>query len=207
MVEGTSLYLLILLVELALGPLMSLVIYNTNKSKSELFRDYTIVGVIQLCALCFGLYSVGMSRPVYLVFVKDRVEVVSSVELAEKDLMEADETYQSLSWVGPRFICTESPTDPVERSNLLMSALAGKDIQLQPKYYRECKKNEVIDKAYTLQELGQLTQIDYGVLPYSLKESGFKWLPVVTRFGAWTLFFKGESFEDQVFLDLNPFEL
>jgi len=57
MVGGTELFLLVVGCDMALGPLISLVIYNSRKSRRELITDYTIIGAVQLAALIYGVYS------------------------------------------------------------------------------------------------------------------------------------------------------
>ena len=47
MIGGTELFMLVVGCDLALGPLISLVIYNSRKSRRELVIDYTIVGAVQ----------------------------------------------------------------------------------------------------------------------------------------------------------------
>ena len=206
MLSGTDLYLLVLMVELCLGPLISLVIYNPNKPRAELIRDYSIVGVVQLAALAYGLYAVALSRPVYLVFVKDRIEVIAATELKTGDLnLVKDESFKSLSWFGPRSICTESPTDPEEKSDLLFSALAGKDIQLMPKYYRECHSQEVINKSiakYVLFASGAIKTTD---LPPKFQAIDFKWLPVMTRFGNGIVVYENNSVESPTYINVDPY--
>src|SRR4029079_5856465 len=48
---------------LALGPLVSLVIYNSRKSRLALITDYSIVGVVQICALVYGVHTLAAARP------------------------------------------------------------------------------------------------------------------------------------------------
>lgn len=205
MARGSGLYRLVILVELVLGPLMSLVIYNPRKPKVELFRDYLVIGLVQLSAFGYGLYAVSVSRPVYLVFVKDRIEVVAASELGSDDLLKAAEEFQALPWLGPRWVCVEYPVDKYERSNLLMSALEGKDIQLLPYYYRDCDNGEITSHSYSMQNFPNLTPHSLDVLPVELLNEGFVWLPVVTRFGAWTVFFSGGDERQPVFINLFPF--
>ena len=59
--------------DLALGPLVSLVIYNSRKSRRELVFDYSVVAVVQIAAMVYGVYVVAESRPVYIAFLKDRL--------------------------------------------------------------------------------------------------------------------------------------
>lgn len=205
MSQGTGLYSLIMIAEVVLGPLMSLVIYNTAKPRSELVRDYLIVGTIQISALLYGLYSVAVSRPVYMVFVKDRIEVVSAIELSKDDITEAKPTYQILPWFGPKLVCSESPTDPNEKSSLMFSALEGKDIQLLPKYYRACREGEIKAKTFSKPELATLTHITFAELPKHLQDIDFTWLPVVSRFGSWTAIYPSGSIEQVKYLEKDPF--
>ena len=60
MIGGTELFLLVVGCDLALGPLISLVIYDSRKSRLELITDYSIVGIVQIVALVYGVH---LSRP------------------------------------------------------------------------------------------------------------------------------------------------
>ncbi len=207
MLGGTELYRLVLIVEICLGPLMSLVIFNPQKPRSELIRDYSIIGVVQIVALVYGLFSVAQSRPVIMAFVKDRIEVISALELDDKDLEAAtEEQYSSRSWLGPREVCTESPKDPVERSNLLISAVDGKDIQMFPKYYRECKNKELIERSFDKGLL--LSETVKSNNPpevfEELPKEDFVWLPVTHRFGAWVVVFPNKDISKAQYFPIEP---
>lgn len=137
-IGGKSLFLLVVCSDLILGPLISLVIFNRKKSRKHLIADYVVVGIVQLFALAYGLYVVADSRPVFVGFAIERIEVVSALELDDSDLREAsNQKYKIRSWFGPQFVFMEKPTTAVENTNLIFSALGGKDIQLFPKYYRD----------------------------------------------------------------------
>ncbi|RYZ80820.1 MAG: hypothetical protein EOO68_36745, partial [Moraxellaceae bacterium] len=184
MLHGSNMYGILMVLELALGPLMSLVIFNPKKTKRHLVLDYSVVGAVQFAALIYGLYSVSISRPVFLVFVKDRIEVISAVELLETDIREGGEDAR-LSWLGPKRVCVTFPDDPKERSDLLISALHGRDIQVFPKYYRNCLDGEVLSKSFSKERLFSDTRIKPAELPKNIVNKDFTWLPMVTRFGAW----------------------
>ena len=76
MVGGTKLFELVVVCDLVLGPLISLVIYDSTKARGKLIMDYSIIGAIQLAAMIYGVYIVAGTRPVYVAFNKDRIEVV-----------------------------------------------------------------------------------------------------------------------------------
>lgn len=206
-VGGAELYGLVLLVELGLGPIMSLVIYNSAKARAELLRDYAIVIVLQLAALSYGLYVVAESRPTYLIFVKDRFEVVTAIELSHDDYQSAtDLEFRKATWFGPKRICVEYPTSAEERNRLLFSAIEGKDIQLYPEYYRHCKEGEVEGKAFAGKELKAIVG-DRNLTAVSalLPESDFTWLPVTHRFGAWVEIYPEGEIDKAYFVRINPF--
>jgi hypothetical protein len=202
---GTELYRLMILVELGLGPVMSLVIYHPDKPRKELIRDYTVIGLIQLSALFYGLYVVAQSRPVFMIFVKDRIEIMTVVELSSTELKDSgNPEFNRFSWFAPRRICVESPTDPEEKNNLLFSAVfSGKDIQNYPKYYRSCAAQNWTNKAYSSERLlAIIQQKNVDVVP---PNTDFTWLPAVHRFGAGVEVYPEGKFENAYFLPVNPF--
>lgn len=204
MLSGVNLYLIVLAVELCLGPLISLVIFNPNKPVKELIRDYAIVGLVQLSALVYGLYSVAISRPVFEVFVRDRIEIVSAVELNNVNIQAAkDDSFKHFSWLGTRFICVEGPTDALAAVNLYMSGIHAKNIQLFPKYYRECHENEVSAKTFAKEQLFSMTPIQKHQLPVNLQEPDFKWLPVSSRFGGGIAIYL-QADQKPIYVNLDP---
>jgi hypothetical protein len=134
MLRGTELFLLVIGIDLALGPLLSLVIYDSRKSRRELLLDYSVVAALQLAALVYGVYVVSGARPAYIAFVGDRFEVVSAAELTDAELAAAPiEKYRSRPRWGPERVATFVPPD--KRNESLFSALDGKDVQVLPRYY------------------------------------------------------------------------
>ena len=57
-----------LIVDLVLGPFLTLVIFNISKPRSELIRDISIIVLFQVAALSWGLHITYKMRPVFLVF-------------------------------------------------------------------------------------------------------------------------------------------
>ena len=60
---------LIAAVDLVLGPLITLVIFNPNKSRYELSLDIGVVVLLQIGALIWGIKAVYEQRPVAVVFL------------------------------------------------------------------------------------------------------------------------------------------
>src|SRR4029453_16840544 len=91
MIGGTELFILVVGCDLALGPLISLVIYNSRKSRRELLIDYSLVGIVQLAAMIYGISILAGTRPVYVAFNQDRLEIVTAREIHPDELAFASE--------------------------------------------------------------------------------------------------------------------
>lgn len=133
---GKELLIILLAVDLTLGPLLTLIIFNPKK-KSLKF-DLSVIGAFQLAALAYGLSVLYDARPVYLVFTVDRFEVVSANEISQDHLKKANSAYQSLPVTGPKLVTAQLPDDPLLREQIMFSALqGGPDIQAMPEYFQD----------------------------------------------------------------------
>ena len=93
---GRELFTLVVSVDVILGPLVTLIIFNRAKPRTELVRDLTVVALIQLAGLGYGLWSVYVARPVHLVFELDRFRAVHAVDVPEELLLRASGDYAAL---------------------------------------------------------------------------------------------------------------
>ncbi|MCW8196550.1 hypothetical protein F6455_17285 [Proteobacteria bacterium 005FR1] len=205
MVGGLNLFLLVCGVELVLGPAVSFIIYNPRKSHRELLLDYSLVGLIQLAALAFGIHSTYIARPVFTVFVKDRFEIVTQADIQE-DLSSVPSTLMPLSWSGPELISVEFPKDSRQSSEILFSALAGKDIHLMPRYYRPFSPGEAVEESGSIGELAARVgdpEMRSQLEAFASKEFG--WLPVMARSGVWTAVLDKQTGQVLDYLPYDPF--
>ena len=119
---------------LALGPLLSLVIFDSRKSRRHLVYDYLVIGVVQIAALVYGVMVVAGARPAYIAFSTDRFEVVAADELRKEERAVASSPeYRDLPWTGPRLVSVQVP--PAERSDAMFQALEGNEEHQRPRYY------------------------------------------------------------------------
>src|SRR5690606_29569303 len=63
-----GIFLLIIIVDVILGPLMTLVVFRPGKSRRALRFDLIVIITVQLLALAYGLVTVSQGRPVWIVF-------------------------------------------------------------------------------------------------------------------------------------------
>lgn len=134
---GSGLFRIIVAVDVIMGPLLTFVVFNSTKPRTELWRDLSVVVALQLSALIYGLYTVYQARPVYLVHEVDRFRVVTAADIDPADLPQAQGAFRELPNFGIRVIGLRPPKDADERMELLGSALAGKDISLVPKLWQD----------------------------------------------------------------------
>ena len=156
-VGGAKLALTIIGVDVVIGPLITLVVYNPKK-KSLRF-DLAIVALLQIGALLYGIYVVYAARPVYVVFNVDRFDVVGANELVPDDWQTlAPDAFKTLPLSGPRIVAADLPSDPKERERLLLAAVGvGVDLPNFPQYYHPYHEltAAVIAKSKPLAELRQ----------------------------------------------------
>jgi hypothetical protein len=132
---GRRLIELIVGVDVVLGPLITFVVFDTKK-KSLKFDLATVV-VLQVAALAYGVHIAFQARPAYLLFVKDRFEIVTANQLEPEQLAKARRPeFKSVPFSGPVPAAAELPTDPKELESLQMFAVAtGVDVQVFPQYF------------------------------------------------------------------------
>ena len=211
MVGGLKLFILITGIDLALGPLVSLVIYDSRKSRRALVFDYSVVAVVQIAALAYGIYSVSQARPAYVAFVKDRLEVIAAGEIAERDWQEADGSpYASPPWNGPQLVATN--VKPADRNDALDGGLEGRDVGVRPKFYVEydTQVDAIKGKVKPLSSLERRHRESVPLVAESLRELGqpaddLGWLPVKHTRGFWTALVDRRSGYPVKYLPIDPY--
>lgn len=133
---GTRLFLLILGVDVVMGPLLTLIVFNIAKPRAELVRDLAVIGALQLAALGYGLYMLHAARPVAMVLEPGRFRVVSAQEVRLEELPEARPEYRSLSLSGPLVLGARQSRTGEERLKSLDLALSGYDIGQRPSLWQ-----------------------------------------------------------------------
>lgn len=133
---GRELFLLIISVDVICGPLLTLVLFNPTKPRAELWLDLTLVALIQLAALGYGLYTVWQARPLYLVMEIDRFRVIAKPDLRGASLEELPSALQ-LRWSSqPLTVAIREPKDSKEQQTVLFESLqGGRDYAERPEFY------------------------------------------------------------------------
>jgi len=153
---GMHLFGLLVGADLVCGPLLTLVLYTPRKPRSELRRDLGLVGLLQVTALLYGLWTVVEARPVFLAFEGDRFRIVSAADIEPGDLPNALPQFHKLGYGGPQVIAVRvARADDVDFLRSLELSLHGLDPALRPSAWRPYAdvKEAVLAKARPLESL------------------------------------------------------
>lgn len=188
LVGGRELFLIVVAVDVVCGPLLTLVMFNHLKSRRELTLDLSIVAVIQLAALAYGLHTVVQSRPVYLAFEVDRFRAVTYADIQHEALKPEAGGLQVIGWGRPKLIGVREPANGDEMLRSLDLSLGGYDPSVRPDWWvpYETIRDKVLKKAKPLAALRSKKAAEDGALiDEAVKDSGLSeaqliWLPVTS---------------------------
>jgi hypothetical protein len=213
LVGGRELFLLVVSVDVICGPLLTLVLFNTVKSRRELALDFGLVVCIQFAALGYGMYSVAQSRPVFLAFEVDRFRAVTAADVQIEQLKPERGGLQALSWSGPKLIGLREPKDSDEMLQSLELSLSGFDRAFRPDWWipYDAVRAEVLSRAKSVGVLREkrpdrLVDIAAAIARSGRTEPSLRWLPV-TSFQAtdWVAFVDSSSGRIQAFAQIDGF--
>jgi hypothetical protein len=211
MIGGTELFLLVVGCDLVLGPLLSLVVYDRSKTRLALTVDYTAIAILQIGALLYGVLVVAGTRPVYIAFDGDRLEVVSARDIRPDELAAArDPRYASLGFTGPRFVAVMVPKN--EQQDAMFAALAGNEEHQRPKFYApyESALDSIRGHARPLAVLAAKSpavaaSLDAATRGLLVPVQRLRWLPVHHRLGFWTALIDVDAGRPVAYVDQDPY--
>src|SRR5580704_480465 len=82
----TRILLIVTLVDLVLGPTLTLIIANPKKPPRTLVRDIAMIVTVQLAALIYGAATLWHGRPLYYTFSVNRLETVQASDLEKPEI-------------------------------------------------------------------------------------------------------------------------
>lgn len=131
---------ILVMVDLVLGPTLTLVVANPLKPRRELARDIVIIVTVQLAALIYGAATLWLGRPLYYTFSVNQLEIVQGSDLKAADMLAGQRENPALApfWYSrPRWIWAPLPQDPGEAAKIATGALmGGGDVIQMPRYFR-----------------------------------------------------------------------
>lgn len=193
-------------VDLIVGPCLTLLLYRPGKP-GVLF-DLCMIGLVQLVALVYGVHTVYQERPYYVIFVKDRFEVLAYKDVNAQDIK--DEALRFKDWRQPIMAIASMPTDSVARNRVLEETLfEGKpDIHARPEFWHPYADNigEVLAGSKSINELLGW-QPDLGAaLGADISSDKFVYAPVMGRKRVFSLILEKSTAQPVKLIDIDPWE-
>ena len=208
---GRELFLWLTLVDVVLGPLITLVIFNLRKTRGHLLIDFTAVGLLQLAALSYGLWTMFSARPVHLVFEYHRMAVVHAVDVPPDLLAKAPTDLQTLPLTGPTLLSLR-PLQASEFVESTLQALGGVAQAAQANLWQPygAARAEVLQESQPAAQLrqrfpDQASTIDHAVAQSGVPIERLRYLPLLARKKAWTVLIDAHSAQPVGFVALDSF--
>jgi hypothetical protein len=139
------------------GPLALLTVFMPGKR--GLAFDLVAIALLEATAVGAILWLLFEGRPAYLVFVKDRFELVRARDLPEAEMARAPlSPYLDLPRTGPRLVGARLPSDKAELERILFLGPTGVDVQHMPQHYVpfDAVRADALSRAETLARLARL---------------------------------------------------
>jgi hypothetical protein len=131
---------IVLMVDIVIGPTLTLVIANPGKPRKELARDVAMIVAVQLVALGYGTVTLWMGRPLYYAFSADCLQLVQASDLQSDEIALSQRQNPQLAphWYSlPRWIWAPLPKDPHEATQIIQGTIfGGKDVVQMPRMFR-----------------------------------------------------------------------
>jgi hypothetical protein len=172
-------------VDVVVGPLFTLIVFDRRKPRLK--WDLATICALQLVALAYGVHTVYQGRPGFVVFAKDRFEVVAPSDLRPEDRAAAASNPQArLDLLRPRWVATRPPESASEQFAIAMDALSsGRDIQHHPKLYVDyaAERAVALERALPISRLRALNpargaEIDALVARSGRADDALRYLPL-----------------------------
>lgn len=171
-----TIFMLVLLVDVVCGPSLTLVLASPRKSRRERWLDFSLIGIIQLLALLYGLHSVWIGRPVVLAFEVDRLVVATANEVESSKLGLAPPGLRRLPWWGVLKVGTRRPSNNKEMFESLELSGAGISPAHMPNWWTpwEQAQEEMKQRAHPVSDLLARRPADAGILKQAIQASGLR---------------------------------
>jgi len=209
---GRELFLIVMMVDVILGPLITLAVFNRAKPVRELKRDLTLVALLQLAALGYGMWTVFVARPVHMVFEYDRFRVVHAIDVPAELLNRAPPDVVALPLTGPTLLSLRPFKDANEKMEATMAALDGLSLSARPDLWQAylLAKGDIWQAAKPASDLKIRFAAQAGVIDAAIAKTGRKpetlaYLPMVGRKSFWTVLLDPVTAEVLGFIPIDSF--
>lgn len=203
----THIFLMMLAIDVIVGPLLGLLIYK--EGKKTLKFDLGVIIVLQISALGYGIYSIEQGRPAWLVFYADRFELTRKNDLLLENIDQAKKQFQQVSWAKPQFVAIKTITNTQQhQDDIFTEVMGGVSLAQKPERYVDFVqvKSQLQQRAKSLKELNQyndVKQVDHILSKYP-QATGF--VPLKANAVDMTVLINKDKGEVVKIVDLRPWK-
>lgn len=209
---GRELFTLVVAVDVILGPLITLAIFDVGKPLKELRLDLAVVALIQLAGLGYGLWTVSLARPAHLVFEIDRFRVVHAAEIPEDLLDKVQAGVDALPLSGPTLLAVRPFKDNKEKFDATMIALQGVPLSARPDLWQPYEEATaaVLKAGKPVADLkrrfpARSAELDALLARLGRAPGATLWLPMAGRKVFWTVLVDATTAQVVGYLPLDSF--
>lgn len=138
--DVTTVVLVMVCVDVVLGPTLTLITANQKKSRHVLARDIGIIVLVQLCALTYGSLQLWNGRPLYYAYSEGVLQLVQAYDIDANEAKLGREQNPAFAphWYSrPRWIWAPLPENPEDATKIVTSTITGgDDVTSMPKYFK-----------------------------------------------------------------------
>lgn len=196
---------ILLVVDVVLGPLLTLLVYK--EGKKTLVMDLSVIALLQLSALGYGLWIVAEGRPAWLAFAVDHFELVRVLDIDQRKLDTTALEYRAPSWFGPQWVAAATPPDNDERNDILMeSVFGGADIAQRPNLYQPlaAQKNLIQQRLLELKALSDHNPAERIQAVLAQSPNADSWLPLSANNQDMVVLMQRDNATVAAIVDLRP---
>jgi hypothetical protein len=113
---------ILLMVDLVLGPTLTFMVFNPSKSKKALLVDFSVIAVLQVAALAYGLHNIYQKRPCAVAWFDGAFQVATCDSFKTQDI--ALDGWQKLGAKAPYWVFVRKPVGD-EQAGVLAFEMTG----------------------------------------------------------------------------------
>ena len=209
---GRELFLILVSVDVILGPLLTLAVFNRVKPWPVLRRDLVVIASLQVIALGYGLWTVSLARPVHMVFEYNRFSVVHAVDVPPQELVKTAPGINALPLTGPTLLSLRAFNNEDEKFDLTMAAVGGFGLSSRPDLWQPYAKAlpEILKEAKPVSQLKTRFAQNAAEIDRVVRDAGGDpqttlFLPLIGRDHYWTVFVDPVDARVIATMPLDPF--
>lgn len=112
-IGGHEVFLLLIGIDVILGPLLTLVVFKSGKRTLKF--DLVVIAAMQIAALVYGVSQIYEARPVFVAALGSKFQVIQATELAYQNIQKSG---KPLPMFGPVWVGTTAPTNRFDREEV-----------------------------------------------------------------------------------------